>query len=1202
MPSRLKSIELQGYKTFASRTLFEFPGDITAIVGPNGSGKSNIADALRWVLGEQAFTLLRGRKTEDMIFSGSDQRPRAGMASATVVFDNDEGWLPIDFSEVSITRRAYRDGHNEYLINGQKMRLRDVSSLLAKSGLAERTYTVIGQGLVDAALSLRAEERRKLFEEAAGIGLYRSRRDEALRRLEQTQRNLERVRDILSELTPRLRSLERQARRSKEFEQVKDDLQLMLREWYGFHWHRSQRELRKVIDTADQQEKALDESRRKQTDINVEVKTVRETIQTMRSKLSEWHASSAQLHSERERISRQLAVAEERNRALLEQISRTEIDVLQQEETFGFRRDQIEEIDKRYTQLKTDFEEAQKQADEERQKHSAHLSNLKSLEQQLETGRSDREKLLTSQAESRALHSEMSNRKGILDLELERIDGGIEEVSKELTEVQTEYEGRRKISEIAEKNHKKIAGEIDRVQSEQAQSSEETERLRQEHLTKQSDMTRMQARIDVLVDADNEFIGYHDGAQILLEAAKKDRISGSLGTLSSFLDIPKDIEVAIAAALGEYTDAFLLSDQGDTNEVLDLLTEQQTRGTILPLERLGESDPLSLQKISGSLGIASDMVDSPDHLKKAVDILLGRVLIVKDRKTALVASKKIPANSCVVTLNGEVFYASGQIRVDSVKQRSTLSRPRELKDIQKSVQSLTLELEAIETEIQKHEDAMQNRVKQLAELAKKSQDAQQEVDGTTEQVRESALKLDKVSQEHDWWIEQKSSIQKRISEVESEFLQSEQRLLDINTQIEANASEIEEVNAKLAEFSIDESLQEIRHWDREVALLEQALEDVDGRRNEHKREFERLTAQFEAAKSDLEQARGNLLQHEEEKEKLQKEEKQIAESIEALNKRIEPAEVELRDAESRQEELLNEEMQTRDQLNVSERHHTQAQISLARQQQALETLRNRIEDDFGLVAFEYADHVSGPTPLPFDGLVEQLPQISEVPADLEHGIKRKRAQLRRMGAVNPEAEVEYDDVQERHTFLTNQMEDLVKASNDMREVIAELNILMEREFRKTFDGVASEFSKAFTRLFNGGSAQLTLTDPDDLTTSGIEIEARLPGRRTQGLSLLSGGERSLTATALIFALLNASPTPFCLLDEVDAMLDEENIGRFRDMLTELSENTQFVLITHNRGTVQVADIIYGITLGSDSTSQVLSLKIDEVSKAIGEAS
>jgi chromosome segregation protein len=313
---------------------------------------------------------------------------------------------------------------------------------------------------------------------------------------------------------------------------------------------------------------------------------------------------------------------------------------------------------------------------------------------------------------------------------------------------------------------------------------------------------------------------------------------------------------------------------------------------------------------------------------------------------------------------------------------------------------------------------------------------------------------------------------------------------------------------------------------------------------------------------------------------------------------IDPAEAELQVAEQDQTKLQTREIKARQALSMAEHHHAQARIHLARRQEAMESMRRRIEDDFGLVAFEYADEISGPTPLPLDGMVEQLPLVEKLSPEAEENIKRQRAQLRRMGAINPEAQAEFQEVKERFTFLTGQVADLNHAEGGVKEVIAELDLLIDREFRKTFDAIAQEFREIFARLFGGGFAKLVLTDPEDMSGTGIDIEARLPGRRTQGLSLLSGGERSLTATALVFAILKVSPTPFCVLDEVDAMLDEANVGRFRELLRELSQSTQFVIVTHNRNTVQVADVIYGVTMGRDSSSQVISLKLDQVGQMV----
>ncbi len=361
MGSRLKSLELIGYKTFATKTNLEFPGRITAIVGPNGSGKSNVADSIRWVLGEQSYRLLRGRRTEDMIFAGSQSRSRSGMASSSITFNNEDGWLPIEYAEVSITRRAYRDGQNDYLLNGQKVRLREIQELLSQSGLAERTYTLIGQGLVDAALSIKAEERRKFFEEAAGIGLYRSRREEAINRLDQTRRNLERVQDILSELGPRLKSLERQARRFLDYKTVQADLQVLLTDWYGFHWHKAQRDLNESRSVLKERETRLKKTQAEFEKIDLLMAKMRQDLQSVRVELNGWHAESAAFHQERETISRNLAVMDERQRAMHDQKRNLTSDITRLEEDINSRKVGLSAVKSEYERLMVEFEEANQQ-------------------------------------------------------------------------------------------------------------------------------------------------------------------------------------------------------------------------------------------------------------------------------------------------------------------------------------------------------------------------------------------------------------------------------------------------------------------------------------------------------------------------------------------------------------------------------------------------------------------------------------------------------------------------------------------------------------------------------------------------------------------------------------------------------------------------------------------------------------------------
>jgi chromosome segregation protein len=449
------------------------------------------------------------------------------------------------------------------------------------------------------------------------------------------------------------------------------------------------------------------------------------------------------------------------------------------------------------------------------------------------------------------------------------------------------------------------------------------------------------------------------------------------------------------------------------------------------------------------------------------------------------------------------------------------------------------------------------------------------------------------------WREQQH--QRIIKEIEDSRHQTEQgagELQRLEEQISAAREQVRLRSQSMAELALDDLQAQVNHWRTLAAVAEQAVHDAANRRQEHQAALDHTRSLLEAVQEKIQDTGRSIVSLEQEKARQRQEEAQVNEQIAALRELIDPAEVELDALETSQESLQQTETKARHALSQAEHNHAQARIGQARRQESLETWKRRIEDDFGLVAFEYAEDVSGQTPLPLDGLVEQLPHVEKLAPEVEDNVRRQRALMRRIGPVNPEAQAEYREVKERYQFLTEQVADLEKAETDVRQVISELDALMERELRKTFDAVAGEFSDIFKRLFGGGSARLLLTDPDEMTNTGIDIEARLPGRRSQGLSLLSGGERSLTAVSLVFALLKIAPTPFCVLDEVDAMLDEANVGRFRELLRELSQHTQFVIVTHNRNTVQVAEVIYGVTMGRDSSSQVISLKLDEVSTIV----
>lgn len=1211
MAQSLKSLELQGYKTFANRTLFEFAGRVTAIVGPNGSGKSNIADSLRWVLGEQSYSLLRARKTEDMIFSGSEQRARSGMASATVIFENSDGWLPIDFSEVAVTRRAYRDGQNEYLINGQRVRLKDVSELLARSGLAERTYTIIGQGVVDAALALRADERRRLFEEAAGIGLHRSRREEALRRLETTKRNIERVKDILAELRPRLRSLERQARRTGEYEQVRSDLRAVLREWYGYHWHQAQQELSAAQSEARREEEALERARKTQNELDVSLSQARSDIQALRIRLNGWHRQLAALHAQREDLIRQGAVADERKRSLHEQSHTLQAEITRLQEELALHIERLDSAAGEVNRLEAEVSDSRAQAESALRKLQDRQAEREAAEQAVQVARQDLENLATRQGELQARQAGLISLSERQTQEQQVAQEAIESAGQALQVAKDQAEASLRAHKQAEstleqrrlafQEHQKLLADAELVRRD----------IQDDYQAAGSEHARLVAQLEVLQQAESALAGYAGGARALLKAAQQARLKGAGGSLSNQLQVPADLETAIAAALGEYLEAVVLEDGSAEETALDILSEQTVRGVLLPLEGLTPPAPISLPDTGpdlgrGVLGVASDLVSAPDRLRPALTLLLGRTLVVQERADARrvvrqlrswFSGKHIP-DLRVVTLKGEVFYATGPVAAGQEGRTSILSRPRQLTELSKK----QIENEGRVSELQASLERQEQKIKDLLDQQTELEDQQRVARSIVDKAVVSYSRASAVLEQAERQVQEQSRLQQRLLEELAQARKDRQQVVSELSELESqfiSAREALRRNlAQLGDLSMEEHQVQASHWQTLVAVAQRSLEAAQVRQKERESMLARGQEALETARGRLEELGEALSGLEAEVMARKENEAQVAAQIEALKVQTDPAEIELDTLDADQVELLNKETEARQVLRLAEHHNAQARIGLARRQEALETWRRRIEDDFGLVAFDYVDDIAGPTPLPLEGMVEQLPQLDELPPELEDNLRRQRALLRRIGAVNPEAKAEYEEVKQRVDFMTEQLEDLSEAETDVRQVIAELDDLMQRELKRTFEEVAVEFSEIFKRLFGGGSARLILTDPDDMGNTGVEIEARLPGRRTQGLALLSGGERSLTATSLVFALLRVSPTPFCLLDEVDAMLDEANVGRFRELLRELSEKTQFIIVTHNRNTVQVADVIYGVTMGRDSASQVISLKLDEVEQVV----
>lgn len=1188
MPLRLKKLELQGYKTFAAKSDFIFGAGVSAIVGPNGSGKSNIVDGIRWVLGEQSFGLLRGKKTEDMIFAGSEQRPRAGMAQATLTFDNSDGWLPIEFSEVSISRRAYRDGGNEYLLNNQRVRLRDLEDLLGKVGMAERTYTVIGQGLIDTALSLKAEERRALFEEAAGIGPYRNKRDDALRKLEATQRNLDRVLDILAEIKPRLKSLERQAQRARDFNLVKTDLDAMLKIWYGYHWHRALHDLEQARAQAEHTASHLSQAQATQSDIDRRFADLRGRLSARRQQLHQWRQTADRLRRDSEALERELAVSDERLRALAEQREQLLAEIPTLEAQLAEQTALVEQRRADGERLREELRHAQSQA-------SAAQTALQKREH-------DRAQLRQREAEARRQVNALAQQRHEQRARLAQWHTRRDQLAATLAEQQATLAQQQAAEAAARAKVAQASAQLETAQQERARiealSATQTYAVRQAEADRQAvaervaeqkaHLERLRARHDVLEQARADLTGFGEGVKTLISRSFPNR-----GLLSEAVRVPPEYETAISAALGSYLDALLVDAPESAESAASLLQQAAGRAALLPLS-VTAPPAFTAPAEADVVGVAADLVACDPALRPAIQAVLGQTLVVRTRAAARrVLTQLNPPPALAVTLDGEAHWAHGPMIVGRDKAATTLQQARERRDLSGELTAQTDHLRQLEADLNAATQAVTTARDALNQLQISLQNAAQAERRQTVARDALALEAERTAHEVQLRAERLAALQRESAQIAGHSESTQARLAELETALAAAEVTAQTAQNELNAFSTSEAQAELNRWQTAVAVAQRAVQDAQARLAETDRARQAAADRLQSRRSRLAQ-----LAHEAETitantARARDQRAALANQLRDLQATIEPAESQLAALEREQTALETSDAASRAQLHSAERANAAAQLEAARKNEELTNLRRRIEEDFGLVEFDYSDtSITAPTPLPMYAVVERLDKVAVLPDDLEEHLNRKRGQLRRLGAVNPDAEREFKEVSERHDFLTAQVADLQTAQAQLREIIAEMDVLMERDFRKTFDAVAREFKETFARLFGGGTAKLTLTDPDHLTTSGVDIQCKLPGKRPQTLAMLSGGERSLTACALIFALLRVAPTPFCVLDEVDAMLDEANVGRYRDMLADLAQTTQFIVVTHNRNTVQVAETVYGITMGPDSASQVISLKLD----------
>ena len=1210
---RIKSVTLKGFKTFAQQTEFAFGSGVTAIVGPNGCGKSNVADAIRWCLGEQSFGLLRSKKTVDVIFSGSDKKARQGMAAVSIVLDNEAGDLDIDFSEVKITRRAYRDGDNEYLINGRKVRLQDITQLLGPSGLGRRAYAVIGQGLIDRVLSLKPEERRALFEEAAGITGYQQKRSAALRRLEATQLNLNRIRDVLAELSPRLNSLRRQAERALERIQIEDDLKDLLQVWYGYQWHRTLGDLSIARQQAERDQNTTQVRRERLDEIHATLDQLRLRQTRLRAEQRERNQNSEARHRRAAEVIRRLAVSQERHSQIIarQEDLKNECCQLQTErEAVQLRLDALLEeincVQARRNAYGHDLERLQLQlAAREREKNVA--------KERWREDVAELRKVESRNAELRSRKEQLVERRSLLKESLARLQSEIHHHNDAAQKADAALNGLEESIAVGSAAINDRQAEVDRVAAAIEASTAALHAGEAAMNRDQREVERLRTRLDLLQPVRGEGKVYASAVRSVLEASHQGQLDGILGTVASRILVPGRLERAIEVALGAALQNVIAKSWQDAQGAIEYLRSAGTgRATFLPLDRLRSRGPIPAPTSNGILGNAAMSVRFDAEVAPAIQHLLQRVWIAHDLPSARHALDQHsvsftngrrpngrPSNyvalPTVVTLEGEIIRPGGAVTGgnDGRRQRrSALAWEREARELPTELARAEGKARQSEEIAQSARNNIKTQSRKRSELERQRELQLRDAQRRQSEFERARLHAAEARQEAAWQQQVLGQTQSELAGLDSQ----EEQLAKALTETASALHETRE-KAMLSEAAArsgqDEMLRQLADLRAQAAAAQENLSSRRELEADLKRSYGQIGERLQSRSERLVELAQKADQLNSEIERASAEESELQAEGEAHLRTTAESESELRGLDQDLAGAEEEERAAQQLVLQTESDWNESRLALQRTEDRLENLRREIRQDFGLAEMEEAVGLAYQPPLPLQALVAQLPVVHDLPAGLKDDVRETRARVRRLSNVNPEAPREYEEVANRYNFLHDQSDDLEKAARDLLCVISELDNRMEGDLRRTFDAVSKEFVSFFQLLLQGGTAQLSLTDPGDILNTGVEIYARLPGKRTQNLDLLSGGERSLTACALVFAILRVSPTPFCVLDEVDATLDEANVDRLRSAMDLLRERTQFILITHNRRTLETANCIYGITMGDDGTSRVVSLRLEQ---------
>ena len=1180
----LKRLELQGFKSFADKTVLEFMPGITSVIGPNGSGKSNISDAIRWVLGEQSMKSLRGSKSLDIIFAGTQNRKSLGFAEASLVFDNTDGTLPIEYTEVTVTRKIYRSGETGYYINKVPCRLKDVLELFMDTGIGKDGYSIIGQGKIDEILSNKSEDRRHIFEEAAGIVKYRVRKAESEKKLEHTKLNLLRINDILAEIETNLEPLKEQSEKAKKYLNLREELKNIEIGLFLYNIEKYKKELEDIVkdeeiykNQCNDEEGRLERIKALKEELKSEIDNITESIEEMSNLGFESKKEIEMLNSDIN-------------------VSNTRIENNKQNKE-RFEKE-IEELSARIKELEEEKKQKEEKKENLKQNKEKFAKELEEKENELaEITKKLSSKELEIEAHKKTVE-ENTDRKYELQASISEQEINYQNYQKRQTQIKNEITGniseldstRMKKEEIAkefyeiESKRNKILTDLEDVNKEKEEADRKIKDFDSKINMLSGEKRIKESKLKFLIETEKEKEGYIKSVKTLLKDCEttKELGKGMHGVLANIIEVPEEYQTAIEMCLGSSLQNIVTENEEDAKRLIEHLRKNNLgRASFLPITSVrGKKLEKIKGKNNGIIGIASDLIQYSKKYENIILNLLGRTVIVQDMDTAIRVAKDNGYSFRIITVDGDVINPSGAITGGSVAKKTVniLGRGREIEKLQKEIKKLEEQIQKLEQEKENYETSIQNVLETAASFERELQEIEityatgkEKINAIGDNIGRIETRLNKLKEESKKLDEQKEESTKN----KTEFQEKIEAINEENEKLKKIITEFAELNKDNQKY-VDDLNFDITNLKISVSSFDESESSIEELQ-------ERIASEINSTNKSIENKKVQIEQIGQDNFNLEK-------SIEEIKDKIEKIKEEVKNSGSKIEELKEKRTQKNEKLAEQEEEiNSKFKVieDLKAQIVKIDVKKTKLEEDINSIINKMWEEYE----LTPNNVVDyRKPENVQL---TQKKVKDLRNEIRELGSVNVDSIEEYKNLKDRYDFMCEQRVDLESTMAKLRKIISDMTSIMKEQFKEKFELINKNFAEVFKELFGGGNASLTLEDKDNILECGIEITVQPPGKKLQNMMLLSGGEKAFTAIALLFAILKINPAPFCVLDEIEAALDDVNVYRYAEYLKKFSKNTQFLVITHRKGTMEAADTVYGITMEENGISKLLSMKLNK---------